>query len=231
MRIILHVQPRRPAVDAAQQQMLHRVEADRTQRERVFDGLRDSSSAKVSSSRSTCTYSRPPCFSRASSNLRSVTKRKVVQRIVDHSLVFIIARMPCFHLACAGDGHLVDVATHQQLEMSMPRGHRVVVAAIAHQRQRTDSRRDLLAGFIRCRGQRQQRRTITLEAFADGLGIATQTPLPPLAARGFQMRVECIPTGEARHRHHEVAPRVTHQPLHLALIVALGRSPNLASNR
>ena len=76
-------------------------------------------------------------------------------------------------------------------------------------------------------GRRSAFRTITLEAFADGLGVATQTPLPPLAARGFQMRVECIPTGEARHRHHEVAPRVTHQPLHLALIVALGRSPEL----
>ena len=41
MRIILHVLPWRPAIDAAQQQMLHRVEADRTQRERVFDGFRD----------------------------------------------------------------------------------------------------------------------------------------------------------------------------------------------
>jgi hypothetical protein len=39
--IVLHVQPRRSAFDAAQQQMADRIEADRAQQRRLFDGVSD----------------------------------------------------------------------------------------------------------------------------------------------------------------------------------------------
>jgi hypothetical protein len=41
VRIVLHVEPWRPSLDAAQQQMLDRVEADGAEFKRVFDGLRE----------------------------------------------------------------------------------------------------------------------------------------------------------------------------------------------
>lgn len=72
-------------------------------------------------------------------------------------------------------------------------GHRVVVATIANQRQRTDPGRFLLAGFIRRRRQRQQGSTVALEAFADGLLVSAQRPLATLPALGFQVCVQLVP--------------------------------------
>jgi hypothetical protein len=66
-----------------------------------------------------------------------------------------------------------------------------------------------------------------LEAFPDGLAVPTQPPLPPLPALLFQVRVQRCPTRHARNRDHEVPSRIADQTLDLALIVALGRSPEL----
>ena len=72
----------------------------------------------------------------------------------------------------------MDVASHQHLKMSMAGRHGVVVTAIPHQGKRVDP------GPLPSRRLRtvrwesgQQRSTVTLEAFADGLGMSTQSPL------------------------------------------------------
>src|ERR1017187_4916488 len=41
------------------------------------------------------------------------------------------------------------------------------------------------------------------------------------------MRIERLPGGVARNRHHEVPPRVAHQPFHLPFVVALARTSEL----
>src|ERR1035441_5674681 len=41
MRPVLQIQPRRPLLDTAQQEMPHRVEANRAQPQSVFDGVAD----------------------------------------------------------------------------------------------------------------------------------------------------------------------------------------------
>ena len=107
----------------------------------------------------------------------------------------------------------------------------LLVAPVAHQRQRTDTGRDLLASLIGCGRQRQQRRAVPLEAFADSLRVAAQTALPALAALDFQMCVERLPTGEARNRNHKVPRHIPHQAFYLALVVALRRSSELIGEK
>src|ERR1700733_13511287 len=94
--------------------------------------------------------------------------------------------------------------------------------AIANQRQRADPRRDLLAGFVRGRRQRQHRCTIALEALAYSLCVPPQPVLAPLPALFFQVGVQLLPTVLTWNRHHEVPPRITDQSFYLALIVTLG---------
>ena len=60
-------------------------------------------------------------------------QRQIVQRIEDHSLAFIAARMPCDDLAGAGNHHFMHEALHQNLTVSVLGWYRVVVAAIANQ--------------------------------------------------------------------------------------------------
>ena len=53
----------------------------------------------------------------------------------------------------ARDHHLVDVAADQNLAVAVGGRHRVVGAAIAHQRQRADPARLLVAGIVGGRRQ------------------------------------------------------------------------------
>src|SRR5665213_3771891 len=121
----------------------------------------------------------------------------------------------------------MHVALHQSLTVSILGWHRVVVAAIANQRQRSDSHRDILAGLIRSCGQRQHRCTVAFEALTDGLGVTAQPPLAPLAALHLEVCVELLPTVEVRYRNHEVPPCIADQAFDLTLIVALGWSSEL----
>ena len=52
------------------------------------------------------------------------------------------------HLRAAGNDNLMDIAFDQNLSVPEGRRHRVVVAAIANQRQRVDAARLLLAGVV-----------------------------------------------------------------------------------
>src|SRR5260370_29115229 len=82
----------------------------------------------------------------------------------------------------------------------------------------------LLAACIGSRRQRQQGSLISHQPLADGLSMATQPVVQSTAAALQQLRVELSEAGRVRDRHHEVAPRVTHQPFDLALVVALAWS-------
>jgi len=158
-------------------------------------------------------------------------QRQIVQWVVDHRLAFVAARMAGDDFARARDRHLMNIAPHQHPEMPVAGRHRVVVAAIADQRQRTDPGRDLFAGLIRRDGKRQQRCPVTLEALADRLRVPAQPPLPPLAALCLELNVPLLPAGHARNRHHEVPPRISDQSFHLALIVALPRTSELVGEQ
>ena len=126
-------------------------------------------------------------------------------------------------LGAAGDYHLVDIAADQHFAVAIGGRHRVVIAAVAHQRQRADSRRSLLAGFIGSRRQRQQGGLISHQPLADRLSMTTQPVVQSTPAALQQLRVELSEAGRVRDRHHEVAPRVADQPFDLALVVALAR--------
>ena len=128
-------------------------------------------------------------------------------------------------LRAAGDDDLVHVAAHDHLAMPIARRHGVVVAPVAHQRQRRHARPDLLAGIVGRRWGLAQRGQIALQTLADRLGVTAQALAHPLAAAVGQMRVERLEAFERRHRHHEVAARVADQPLDLAFVIALVGRP------
>lgn len=76
-------------------------------------------------------------------------------------------------LTAAQDDDLVDEALHDHLLEAVAGRHRVVVAAIAHQRRRRDAGRPLLAGLQRHGGQIQEGLQIGGKTLADRLGMAS----------------------------------------------------------
>ena len=136
---------------------------------------RTSSSRKSSRSRNTCTYSRVPGLpSRASKRRRSrrnssrqcppdqrrrlierarlaLQQGQVVSRLEDQFLPPVATPMPGDLLTPAHDHDVVDVAFHDHRPVAVGGRHRVVIAAVAHQRQRRDPRRALVAGVVRDR--------------------------------------------------------------------------------
>ena len=75
-------------------------------------------------------------------------QRQVMQRVEHEVLPLIGARMAGDGLRAPGDDHLVHVAAHDHLAMPEARRHGVVVAPVAHQRQRRHARPGLLTGVI-----------------------------------------------------------------------------------
>jgi hypothetical protein len=96
-------------------------------------------------------------------------QRQVMQWVVDKIFPLVRARMSGDYLRPAGDHHLIDVAADQDLAVAVGGRHRVVGAAIAHQRQRTDPARLLLAAIVRRRGQVVERRKVSDQPFTDRL--------------------------------------------------------------
>ena len=100
--------------------------------------------------------------------------------------------------------------------------HRIVIVAIAHERQRVDPSGALVASVIGRRKRRLERGQVPLQQLADRLPVmSAQAVGQPRAAALQEMGVECCEVGESRHGHHEVAPRIPDQPLDLAFVVAL----------
>jgi hypothetical protein len=75
-------------------------------------------------------------------------QRQVVQRVEHEVLPLVGARVTGDDLSPTCDDDLVHVAAHDHLAMPKARRHRVVVAPVAHQRQRGHPRADLLAGVV-----------------------------------------------------------------------------------
>ena len=74
-------------------------------------------------------------------------QRQIVQRIGDEHTGAVAAGMPGDLLAAAQDHDLVDEALHHDVLEAVGGRHRIVVAAIAHERHRRDPRSALLARF------------------------------------------------------------------------------------
>ena len=139
--------------------------------------------------------------------------------------------MPGDLFAAAADDHLIDVGLHHYFAVAVARRNRVIVGPIAYQRQRRHPRRALVTSVVPNSRQRQKRLAVALETLADrSIFVSPQSSFAMLSTLCFQMLVESFPAWKARNRHHKVAPRIAHQPFHLAFVVALARPPKTHSS-
>jgi hypothetical protein len=243
-----HVEARRAPLDAAQHQVLDGIEANRASRHRIADRsghivdaerlhqaqhLHELAFARFAHARFQEAAQRRELLRQLPADQRCglveridllLDQRQVVQRIEHEVFPLVGAGMPGDDLRPAGDHHLVHVAAHHHLAVAKACRHRVVVAPVAHQRQRGDGRGHLLAGIVRWGQRLLQSGQIALQPRADGLGVAAQAIAHALATAREQMLVQRREAVEHRDRHQEVAPREADQPLDLALVVALARS-------
>ena len=211
-------------------------------------------SRKVSSRRSTWTYSRDACLahtsfeepprserpragpsppmarpgrgrrSSARSRAGNAAGRRSGPRCQDR-------RCRAITSAAAADHHLIDVAPDEHLTVAVGHGHGIVVAAVTHQRQRTRPSRALIAGIIGSRRQWQENLTIPLETLADGLLVAPQPRrLAPAALFGESIvegpKLSARGTGTRKFRRMKPT-----SPSTLPLSLPLPGRPNLSSNR
>ena len=63
----------------------------------------------------------------------ALQKRQVLERVEDEVAAFLGPAVPRYHLCAATYDGLTGVSPHQPVPMSIWDGHRVVVAAVAHQ--------------------------------------------------------------------------------------------------
>ena len=80
--------------------------------------------------------------------------------------------MTGYHVRPAADDNLVDIASDQHLSVSVCDRHRVVVGAVADQRQRANTGQVPVARVIRHCRQRQEGVEITHHALAYRLCVA-----------------------------------------------------------
>lgn len=99
-----------------------------------------------------------------------------MQRVEHEVLAFVGTRVARDLFAGPGDYHFMDVTADQHLAMTKRGRHRVVVAAITHQRQRANPRRLLFARLIGNPGQRQEGLAVADQPLADGV-IVTAEPI------------------------------------------------------
>src|SRR4030081_3863158 len=108
--------------------------------------------------------------------------------------------------------------------MAVTRRNRIIIVAVAYQRQRRDAGGDLVAGVIGRRRQPHERGCVRLHALTDCRRLTAQDRLTPLHTGVKESGVERVETVRHRKRRHEVAPDISHQALDLALVVTLARS-------
>src|SRR5262245_33244333 len=125
------------------------------------------------------------------------------------------------HLQARFGKTYVDYAERVRRWRAKGRRHRVVVAAVAHQRRRRDAGGPLLAGFQRHGGQIPERVKIGGKPRADGLGVTTSAITLSSNAALRQHGVKIVEARCHRDRRHEVRARILHQALDLAFFVTL----------
>ena len=123
--------------------------------------------------------------------------------------------------AAADDDHLVDVAAHQHRAMAVGGRHRIVIALVAHERERGDPPRPAFAGLVRYRRSHLQGGEVAHQPLADGLGMTADPVIEPLEAALLETRIELGEAGKGWDRHQKVTARIADQALDLAFVVAL----------
>ena len=96
----------------------------------------------------------------------------------------------------------------------------LIIAAIAHHRDRRGPRADMIAGLIFRDRQSHQRIQVCHQTLADGFVVTTELVALAIQAPLFQMCVQIIKAVIARCRHHEVAAGVTDHAFDVAFIVS-----------
>jgi hypothetical protein len=124
--------------------------------------------------------------------------------------------MPGDHLGPAADHHLADIAADLDLVVRVGHRDRVVVAAVAHHRDRGGPRADLLAGVVGNLRQRHQRLEIPHQPLADRLGMAAQYRILAPEALLFQPGVQAPRSSRtAASAPDSSAGRNRSRPLHV----------------
>src|SRR5471030_264268 len=247
IRIDRHVEARRSPFDAAQHQVLHCIEADGSARDGVAhrgsdligaeylhqpQNLHELALALLTHPGFHKTPQRGELLRQPpAGQWRSLVKRvdllldqgQVMQRIKHEVFPLVGARMTCDHLRAARDHHVMDITAHNYIAVAVGRRHRVVIEAVAHQRQRGDSRGHLLASIVRRRQRHLKGGKITLQPLADRPITAAQTVSHSTAAAFQQIGIQRLEALEHRNWYEEVASRIADQPFDLALVVAFAR--------
>ena len=113
-----------------------------------------------------------------------------MQGIEDDVLARIAALVPGDDLSTAGDDHLVDVAAHQHRAMAIGGRYRIVVALVAHERERGDPPRPAFVGLVRYGRAHLQSGEVADQPLADGLGLTADPVIEPLETALLEMRIE-----------------------------------------
>ncbi len=148
-------------------------------------------------------------------------QRQIMTRLENEVVAGVAARMTGDLDAVAENDDLVDEALHQHVAKPVARRDRIVVRAIANERQGRDLRRAFVAGLERRRGKLPQGRSVGDKPLADRLFmpagafvLAGETTLRELGVQRVNRR-------GMRHGRQKIGARILHQPLDLALVVAL----------
>jgi hypothetical protein len=104
----------------------------------------------------------------------ALDERQVLERIEDQVLTLVRAGMAGDGLRAAADHHPVDVAADQDLAMAIGYRDGIVVAPVAHQRERTHPSRTLGPGVIGSRRQGQKRRPVSGHPGGDRFRVAAE---------------------------------------------------------
>ncbi len=101
-------------------------------------------------------------------------ERQEVQRVEDHVGLLVGPPMPRDDVGPGADHDLADIAADLDLVMGIGDRHRVVVAAVAHHRDRGGARADLLAGVVGRGRQHHQSIEVSEQPLADRLGMPSE---------------------------------------------------------
>ena len=123
-----------------------------------------------------------------------------------------------------GNHHLMNIAPHQNFLMTEGCRNRIIVAAIAHEGQRTHPNRLFVAGVIGNNWQGLKLVRISHKPLPNRAFVTTQFVAHALAALFGQMCIEIIKTGKLGFGHHEVTTGISHHPFNFTFVIALARA-------
>ena len=155
----------------------------------------------------------------------ALDERQVVQGIEDQILTLIGSFVAGDDLGGAADQDPIHISPDQHLAMAV--GHRdgIIISLVAHQRQRADPSRALVAGVIGRRWQGQERRPVPGHPLGDRFLVAAELGALAFPAAGLQMGIQSLEALEARDGNQKVPAGIADQAFDLAFVVALAGAP------